>query len=42
MQTGEIENAALSLSGHGGMSILLGAQLTDMEEALTNYGKSHV
>jgi hypothetical protein len=41
MQTGEIEFAALCLSGHGGMSIVLGAQLDSMEEALSNYGKRH-
>ena len=41
MQTGEIEYAALCLSGHGGMSLVLGAQLDNMEEALSNYGKRH-
>jgi predicted ATPase len=40
MQTGEIEFAALCLSGHGGMSIVLGAKLENMETALLNYGTS--
>jgi predicted ATPase len=40
MQTGEIEFAALCLSGHGGMSIVLGAKLESMETALLNYGTS--
>ena len=39
MQTGEIEYAALSLCGHGTMCILLGAQLGDLVETLTNHGK---
>jgi predicted ATPase len=40
MQTGEIEFAALCLSGHGGISIVLGAKLESMETALLNYGTS--
>jgi predicted ATPase len=40
MQTGEIEFAALCLSGHGGLSIVLGAKLECMETALLNYGTS--
>jgi predicted ATPase len=40
MQTGEIEFAALCLSGHGGMSIVLGAKLESTETALLNYGTS--
>jgi predicted ATPase len=40
MQTGEIEFAALCLSGHGGMSIVLGARLESMETSLLNHGTS--
>jgi predicted ATPase len=40
MQTGEIEFAALCLSGHGGLSIVLGAKLENMETVLLNYGTS--
>ena len=38
MQTGEIEFAALCLSGHGGMNIVLGTRLDNMEQTLLNYG----
>jgi predicted ATPase len=40
MATGEIEFAALCLSGHGGMGLILGARLESMETAHLNYGKS--
>jgi len=39
MQTGEIEFAALCLSAHGGMIIVVGANLDNVKEALLNYGK---
>ena len=38
MQTGEIEFAALCLSGHGGILVVLGTSLDNLEKSLLNYG----
>jgi predicted ATPase len=38
MQTGEIEFAALCLSGHGGILVALGTNLESLEKSFLNYG----
>ena len=38
MQTGEIKFAALCLSGHGGILVVLGTSLENLEKSLLNYG----